>query len=158
MRVPVDRAFTLRGFGTVVTGTVISGSLSLGDEVEVLPGGRRARVRGLHVHNQVQEHVGAGHRVAVNLAGIETGEVGRGLLLSSPGQLRATSLLDAVVTLMPEATARSRTGRGCGCTWRAPRSWRGCGCWTARRCGPKRPLSRSSGWSSRSSRAARTGS
>jgi selenocysteine-specific elongation factor len=100
LRLPIDRAFTLRGFGTVVTGTVVAGLLSVGDEVEVLPGGGRARVRGLQVHGQAEERVAAGSRAAVNLAGVEPGEVGRGLLLCSPGQLRATSLLDAEVTLM----------------------------------------------------------
>jgi selenocysteine-specific elongation factor len=102
LRLPVDRAFTLRGFGTVVTGTVVSGSLSLGEEVEVLPGGRRARVRGLHVHGQATERVAAGSRAAVNLAGLDSGSVERGRSLGSPGRLRATSLLDAEVTLMPD--------------------------------------------------------
>jgi selenocysteine-specific elongation factor len=102
LRLPIDRAFTLRGFGTVVTGTVIAGSLSVGEEVEILPPGRRARVRGLHVHGRATERVAAGSRAAVNLAGVETGEVERGLVLCSPGRLRATSLLDAEVTLMPD--------------------------------------------------------
>jgi selenocysteine-specific elongation factor len=101
LRLPVDRAFTMRGFGTVVTGTVVSGSLSVGEEVEVLPGGRRGRVRGLHVHGEARDRVTAGSRAAVNLAGFEASEVGRGLLLCSPRRLRATSLLDAEVMLMP---------------------------------------------------------
>jgi selenocysteine-specific elongation factor len=103
LRLPVDRAFTLKGFGTVATGTVISGSLTVGEEVEVLPGGKRARVRGLHVHGASTERVLAGSRAAVNLAGLETGEVARGVSLCSPGLLRATSLIDAEVTLLPEA-------------------------------------------------------
>jgi len=102
LRLPVDRAFTLKGFGTIATGTVISGSLAVGEEVEVLPGGKRARVRGLHVHGEAAERVVAGSRAAVNLAGLETSEVPRGVSLVAPGHLRATSLIDAEVTLMPE--------------------------------------------------------
>jgi selenocysteine-specific elongation factor len=101
LRLPIDRAFTLRGFGTVVTGTLVSGVLRVGEEVEVLPGGRRARVRGLHVHGQAAERVAAGNRAAVNLAAVEPAEVERGLVLCSPDRLRATSLLDAEVTLVP---------------------------------------------------------
>jgi selenocysteine-specific elongation factor len=101
LRIPVDRTFTLRGFGTVATGTVVAGSLAVGEEVEVLPGGRRARVRGLHVHGSAVERVDAGSRAAVNLAGLETGEVGRGLVLCTPDRLRATSLIDAELTLLP---------------------------------------------------------
>jgi selenocysteine-specific elongation factor len=103
LRIPVDRTFTLRGFGTVATGTVVAGSLGAGEEVEVLPGGQRARVRGLHVHGAATERVSAGNRAAVNLAGLETGEVGRGLVLCTPDRLRASSLIDAEVTLLPDA-------------------------------------------------------
>jgi selenocysteine-specific elongation factor len=105
LRLPVDRAFTLRGFGTVVTGTVVAGAVAVGDEVEILPAGHRARVRGLHVHGEPAERVAAGSRAAANLAGVETKGVGRGSVLASPGQLRATSLLDAELTLLPEHRA-----------------------------------------------------
>jgi selenocysteine-specific elongation factor len=94
LRLPVDRAFTLRGFGTVVTGTLVSGALAAGDEVEVLPGGRRARVRGLQVHGQAVDLVAAGNRAAVNLAGLDVAEVARGEVLVRPGTLRASRLLD----------------------------------------------------------------
>jgi selenocysteine-specific elongation factor len=67
----VDRAFTLRGFGTVVTGTLVSVPLAAGEEVEVLPSGRRARVRGLQVHGAAADRVEAGHRTAVNLSGLD---------------------------------------------------------------------------------------
>ena len=110
-RLPVDRAFTMRGFGTVVTGTVVSGSVSVGDEVEGLPSARRARVRGLQVHGQVAERVALGSRAAINLAGFETREIGRGLSLCSPGRFRATSLLDAQVTLMPGGRALENGAR-----------------------------------------------
>jgi selenocysteine-specific elongation factor len=101
LRLPVDRAFTLRGFGTVVTGTMVSGDLRVGEEVEVLPRGRRARVRGLQVHGAPAETVDAGHRTAVNLSGIDVQEIARGDVLARPGTLRATSIVEAELTLLP---------------------------------------------------------
>jgi selenocysteine-specific elongation factor len=101
LRLPVDRAFILRGFGTVVTGTLVSGRLRLGEEVELLPGGRRARVRGLQVHGLSAPEVEAGHRTACNLAGLEVSEIERGDVLVRPGTLRPTSVLDVQLTLLP---------------------------------------------------------
>jgi selenocysteine-specific elongation factor len=100
LRLPLDRVFTLKGFGTVVTGTVISGTLRAGDDVEVLPAGRRARVRGLQVHGRTVEAVGAGSRAAVNLAGLEVEALARGDVLAHPGTLRATSMLDVELSLL----------------------------------------------------------
>jgi selenocysteine-specific elongation factor len=100
LRLPVDRAFTLRGFGTVVTGTLVSGALALGDEVELLPSARRSRVRGLQVHGQAVERVEAGNRAAVNLAGLEVAEVARGDVLVRPTTLRSSRLLDVEVSLL----------------------------------------------------------
>jgi selenocysteine-specific elongation factor len=105
LRLPVDRAFTLRGFGTVVTGTLVSGTLAVGEEIEVLPAGRRARVRGLHVHGAPAQRVEAGHRAAANLSGVEVHEVARGDVLTQPGTLRATSIVDAELTLLPDQRA-----------------------------------------------------
>jgi selenocysteine-specific elongation factor len=105
LRLPVDRAFTLRGFGTVVTGTLVSGTLAVGEEIEVLPTGRRARVRGLHVHGAAADRVEAGHRTAANLSGVEVHEVTRGDVLTQPGTLRATSIVDADLTLLPDQRA-----------------------------------------------------
>jgi selenocysteine-specific elongation factor len=102
-RLPVDRSFSLKGFGTVVTGTLVSGAFGLGDDVEVLPSGRRARVRGLQVHGAAAPRVEAGNRTAVNLAGVEVAEVARGDVLVRPGTLRATSILEADLTLLPGA-------------------------------------------------------
>ena len=101
LRLPVDRVFTLRGFGTVVTGTITSGALAAGDLVEILPSGRRARVRGLQVHGEAVAQVAAGSRAAVNLAGVEVEEVLRGDVLGHPGTLAPTSMLDAELTLLP---------------------------------------------------------
>jgi selenocysteine-specific elongation factor len=103
LRLPVDRSFTMRGFGTVITGTLVSGVLALGDEVELLPAGRRGRVRGLQVHGQAVERVEAGNRAAVNLAGMETSEVERGHVLVRPGSLRPSSMVDVELTLLPSA-------------------------------------------------------
>ncbi len=105
---PVDRVFTLAGFGTVVTGTLLDGSLAVGQEVEIAPGGRRARVRGLQAHKTKLERVQPGGRVAVNLAGVSTEEVARGDIVALPGaippavrldvRLRAVADLDAPLT------------------------------------------------------------
>jgi selenocysteine-specific elongation factor len=103
LRLPVDRSFTLRGFGTVVTGTLVSGTLAVGEEVELLPAGRRARVRGLQVHGQPVERVDAGNRAAVNLAGVEVHDVARGDVLARPGTLRPGSMVDVELTLLASA-------------------------------------------------------
>jgi selenocysteine-specific elongation factor len=100
-RLPLDRAFVQRGFGTVVTGTLVSGRLRVGDEVEVLPAGRTARIRGLQVHGKAAESVEAGHRTACNLAGVDVADVQRGDVLVRPGTLRPSSILDVRLTLLP---------------------------------------------------------
>ena len=86
-RLPVDRAFTMKGFGAVVTGTLASGTIAVDEEVEVLPRGAKARVRGLQVHGEAVERALAGQRTAVNLQGIEMSEVVRGNTLARPGTL-----------------------------------------------------------------------
>jgi selenocysteine-specific elongation factor len=101
LRLPVDRVFTLRGFGTVVTGTLTSGALAAGEEIELMPGGRRARVRGLQVHGEETRRVVAGHRTAVNLAGVDVADVARGDVIAHPGTLRATSFIDVELSLLP---------------------------------------------------------
>lgn len=99
-RLPVDRVFTITGFGTVVTGTLVSGTLKVGDPVMVLPQKIETRVRQLQVHAQKQETVYAGTRVAVNLAGVDKDDLQRGSVLLPPGYLQPTSTLDAVVTVL----------------------------------------------------------
>ncbi len=102
-RLPIDRVFTMKGFGTVITGTLISGELHTGDEIEILPSGRRCRVRGIQVHNQPVEVSFAGQRTAVNLQGIEKRDVQRGEVLVHPGTLSHTHRLDGYLTLLSTA-------------------------------------------------------
>ena len=102
-RLPIDRAFVMKGFGTVVTGTLIAGSIHKDEEGEIFPEGRRARVRGIQVHNAPAEIAVAGQRTALNLAGVETGEMARGMVLAAPGIFQATSRLDCSLTLLPSA-------------------------------------------------------
>jgi selenocysteine-specific elongation factor len=94
-RLPIDRVFSLPGFGTVVTGTLSDGELALGAEVEILPDGLRARVRGLQTHKAKIERAKPGSRVAANLAGIEVSQLRRGMVVALPGQFSPTSFLDA---------------------------------------------------------------
>jgi len=102
-RLPIDRAFAMKGFGTVVTGTLISGSVSAEDEVELHPGARRLRVRGVHSGGRAVERATAGQRTAVNLASIELSEVQRGMVLTMPGFFAATKHMDARITLLDSA-------------------------------------------------------
>ncbi|MGH9677300.1 MAG: selenocysteine-specific translation elongation factor, partial [Candidatus Acidiferrum sp.] len=102
-RLPIDRAFSMKGFGTVVTGTLVSGSAGAEDEVELFPGGKRLRVRGVHSGGRSVERAVAGQRTAVNLAGIDHADVKRGMTLASPGRFRTTRRIDARLTLLPSA-------------------------------------------------------
>lgn len=97
-RLPVDRAFTIKGFGTVVTGTLVDGTVNVGDEVEVYPQRKLTRIRSLQSHNEAAESMSAGMRVAANLQGVERKEVSRGCIVAKPGTLRqADRLLTHVV-------------------------------------------------------------
>jgi selenocysteine-specific elongation factor len=102
-RLPIDRVFTVRGFGTVVTGTLISGSVAREQEVELYPAGRRLRVRGVQVHGSSADRAVAGQRTAVNLADIEPAELARGDALSEPGVFRAVKQVDCRLQLLPTA-------------------------------------------------------
>jgi selenocysteine-specific elongation factor len=101
-RLWVDRVFTIAGAGTVVTGTLAGGSFSVGDEVEILPERRRARVRTLQSHKKQLETIGPGNRVAMNLVGLERQGAQRGDAVVSPKRWRATNRVDARVTVLPE--------------------------------------------------------
>ena len=99
-RLPIDRVFTIGGFGTVITGTLIEGRLQTGQEVTILPGGIRARIRGLQTHKLKVETAIPPSRVAVNLAGVDRDQLQRGNVLTTPGWLRPTSLLDARLRML----------------------------------------------------------
>ena len=96
-RLPVDRVFTMKGFGTVVTGTLISGDVKIGEEVEILPTGITAKVRGIQVHNQSANVAEAGQRTAINLQGVEKATISRGDVLSRPHMLKPTNRLDVFI-------------------------------------------------------------
>jgi selenocysteine-specific elongation factor len=102
-RLPIDRVFTLPGFGTVVTGTLDGGRLRLGDTLDIQPGGQKARVRGLQTHKRKLEVAQPGSRVAVNLTGVGRDEVTRGQVLAAPGALAPTILLDVRYRHLPGA-------------------------------------------------------
>ena len=99
-RIPIDRVFSLSGFGTVITGTLLSGSLRIGDEVQIYPGRTTARIRNLQVHDEDREIAYAGQRVAVNLAGLKKDQVNRGDVLAPIDQMRETRLLDVKIKLL----------------------------------------------------------
>ncbi len=101
-RLPIDRIFTIAGFGTVVTGTLIDGRLRMGDEVEVLPRGRRCRIRGLQTHRQREAEALPGTRVAANLSGVAIDELERGDVVTTPGWLRPTEVVDARLRLVAD--------------------------------------------------------
>ena len=102
-RLAVDRSFSISGFGTVVTGTLIDGSLQTGQEVEIVPSGRRSRIRGLQSHRKKIDAAEPGTRVAVNLSGISHDEIERGEVVTTPGWLKPTKAVDARLTLLASA-------------------------------------------------------
>jgi selenocysteine-specific elongation factor len=102
-RLPIDRVFTMKGFGTVVTGTLVSGTIRKEDELEVFPSGKRVRVRGVQVHGAAADTAIAGQRTALNLAGVTTEELARGMTLAPPETFKATKRVDVSLTLLPSA-------------------------------------------------------
>jgi selenocysteine-specific elongation factor len=111
LRLPIDRSFAMKGFGTVVTGTLISGSVGTEDEVELFPGGMRLRVRGVQSGGRGVACATAGQRTAVNLAGIEHGAIRRGMVLATAGKFRATRRIDARLELLPGAPRLKQRSR-----------------------------------------------
>jgi len=103
LRLPIDRAFAMKGFGTVVTGTLVAGTLKPEDEVELYPTRKRVRVRGLHSGGKAVERAVAGQRTAVNLAALGREEIQRGMVLAPPGVFQPSVRLDARVTLLASA-------------------------------------------------------
>ena len=109
-RLPVDRVFSISGFGTVVTGTLADGCFEVGQEVEILPQGLKARVRGLQTHKQKVERVSPGSRVAMNLTGVGKADLKRGDVITIPGWLRPTVLVDVQLRYLPD-TLQSGSGQ-----------------------------------------------
>jgi selenocysteine-specific elongation factor len=108
-RLPIDRAFTMKGFGTVVTGTLISGEIAAGDELELLPARLRVRARGVQVHGTSVPRAHSGQRTAVNLAGVDAADIERGMVLAPIGRLRPTQIIDVQLSVLPGAPRPIRT-------------------------------------------------
>ncbi len=104
-RLPIDRAFGMSGFGTVVTGTLLDGSFSVGEEIEILPSRLRGRIRGLQTHGRKQETASPGSRTAINISGVAVSEIQRGEAVVHPGQYEAVRRVDARLRLLPEASS-----------------------------------------------------
>jgi selenocysteine-specific elongation factor len=102
-RLPIDRVFTMKGFGTVITGTSISGKIHTGDDVTIYPEGISSKIRGLHVHNKEVTEAGAGLRTAINLQGIEKMMLNRGDIVATKDSLRPTYMVDVVLDHLPSA-------------------------------------------------------
>jgi selenocysteine-specific elongation factor len=111
-RLPVDRCFSISGFGTVVTGTLIDGVFAVGQEVELAASGRRCRIRGLQSHKTRVEHTDPGVRLAVNLSGIQRSDINRGEILTTPGWLHPTRWLDARLRMVKGAPHALRHNEG----------------------------------------------
>ena len=111
VRLPLDRVFTMAGFGTIVTGTLWSGRIAVGDTLEVLPQGAQVRVRGVQTHGQTVAAGIAGSRVATNLAGVEKKAIERGNVLCAPGAFKPTDLMDIRIRLLADAPALSHLAR-----------------------------------------------
>jgi selenocysteine-specific elongation factor len=108
-RLPIDRSFSVKGFGAVVTGTLASGEISEGQELELMPDGRRLRVRGLQTHGQKVTKAVRGQRVAVNVSGVDHSEIARGMSLTEPGSLKPTQIMDAEIEVLASASRAART-------------------------------------------------
>jgi selenocysteine-specific elongation factor len=99
-RMPVDRVFTMRGFGTVIAGTVLSGEVKIGDKIEIFPDGIVSKVRGIHVHHEQTDSSGLGKRTAINLLGVDKEKLRRGQCAAQPGSLMPTNRLDGRLLLL----------------------------------------------------------
>jgi selenocysteine-specific elongation factor len=102
-RLPIDRVFTMKGFGTVVTGTLVAGTIRKEQQLEVFPNGQQVRVRGIQVHGQATDQAVAGERTALNLAGVAVEDLARGMTLAPPSTFQSTSRIDVSLSLLPAA-------------------------------------------------------
>ena len=103
-RLPIDRVFSITGFGTIVTGTLLDGSLQVGEEIEILPGGKKARIRGLQTHKKNEQSAAPGSRTAVNLTGINVDEIQRGQVIASLKKYQPTQRFDADLRILASST------------------------------------------------------
>jgi selenocysteine-specific elongation factor len=106
---PIDRSFSMKGFGTVVTGTLAAGDINEGDELELLPSAQKVRVRGLQTHGKTVKSVLAGQRAAVNLAGIDHSKITRGMVLAESNVIHPTQIIDARIEVLSDAAKPLRT-------------------------------------------------
>ena len=102
-RLPIDRVFTMKGFGAVVTGTLIAGKVKKEEEVEIFPSRKRARVRGVQVHGSMTDQAVAGQRTALNLTGVQLEDLARGMTLAAPGVFEPTQKLEVQISLLKDA-------------------------------------------------------
>jgi len=102
-RLPIDRVFTMKGFGSVITGTTYAGRLNIDTDVEVLPGGKRSRARNIQVHSEARDYASAGERTSVNLPDIDLDQLHRGQQLVTPNTLRTSQVITARLDLLPDA-------------------------------------------------------
>jgi len=109
VRLPIDRAFTMKGFGAVVTGTLVAGEIAAGDELELLPAGLRVRARGVQVHGTSVPRAQSGQRTAVNLASVDASDIERGMVLAPIGRIHPTQIIDAQLSVLPSAPRAIRT-------------------------------------------------
>jgi selenocysteine-specific elongation factor len=110
-RLPIDRVFVMKGFGTVITGTLIAGKVKKEEEVEIFPGRQRVRVRGVQVHGAASDQAIAGQRTALNLAGVQVEDLARGMTLTAPGMLEATQRIEVQITLLAHAKPMKNRAR-----------------------------------------------
>lgn len=108
-RLPIDRAFSMRGFGAVVTGTLVAGEIHEGEEMELLPSGARVRVRGVQVHGHAVRTAAAGQRTAVNLSGVDAPAIERGMMLAPVGRLRPVQMIDCELNVLQNAPKAIRS-------------------------------------------------
>jgi selenocysteine-specific elongation factor len=109
-RIPVDRVFSVDGFGTVVTGTLTQGTIKTGDTAQLYPTGHKVKIRRVQVHGGDTEAAFSGQRVAVNLSGIQRGGIKRGSVLATPGSIHPTRMLDVKLTVIPDSPREIKTG------------------------------------------------
>ena len=110
-RLPIDRVFTMKGFGTVITGTLVAGTIQKENELELFPAAKKVRVRGVQVHGRTAEKAVAGERTALNLAGVDKSELERGMVVVAPGLLQASSRIDVKLSLLPSAKPLKNSAR-----------------------------------------------